>query len=61
MYSYRCYCLDRTGHIEDVEFIECDDEDQVRERVGELLRQRVKFSSIEAWYRDRMIVRLPRI
>jgi hypothetical protein len=59
--SYRCYCLNQSGRIEDVEFIQCDDEEEVPRRVNELLLRRVHFASIEAWHRDRMVVKLPQL
>jgi hypothetical protein len=58
--AYRCYCLNESGRIADVEIIECNDDREVPERVDEMLRRRGQFAAIEAWRLDRMVVRLPR-
>lgn len=52
--AYRFYILNAAGHINGLELIEADGDDEVR-RKAEELRQRLSVAGYEVWDRDRRV------
>jgi hypothetical protein len=49
MTRYRCYLLDPFGRIRHVEAIDCDDDDQARDRARALLGVHPELRAIQLW------------
>ena len=56
MRPYRCFFLNRDGHITTVEIIDCVDDDDARRAALELQRQRGCFAA-EVWDEGRRVLR----
>ena len=55
MTRYRCYLLDAFGRIRHVEAIDCDDDDQARDRAITLLGGHPELHALELWDGARQI------
>jgi len=55
MFSYRCFVLDRAGHIAERLSIECDNDGDAIVRAGAILERRDGMTAIEVWDGARLV------
>ena len=61
MVTYRCFILDKGGHISERLSIECDNDDEALIRAGTVLHRRSEMSAIEVWEGARLVQKLRQI
>jgi hypothetical protein len=54
--EYRVYAIGSDGHIVDATPLVCDDDDQAKEKAGELFKNK----TIEIWSGERLVARIDR-
>jgi len=57
--SYKLYFLDRTGHIDSLVGLVCDDDEEAVEEAVEAAAERPETRNMELWCGARLIRRLP--
>jgi hypothetical protein len=55
MISYRCFAIDRDGHIRAADIIECRDDSAAAGEARQLLRRHPAARQLEIWHLDRRI------
>jgi hypothetical protein len=60
MFTYRCFVLDRAGHIAERLSIECDHDGATIVRAGAILERRAGMIAIEVWDGARLVQKLNR-
>jgi hypothetical protein len=61
MVTYRCFILDREGHISERLSIERDNDDDALIMAGAVLERRREMSAIEVWDGARLVQKLRQI